>query len=184
MRKIEEGYIKGSTSFITKEKTELIIDQMKNCVCQVVGNKIGTGFFCKIPHKDKLIPVLITNYHIIDDNFLNRNKKLNLLLDEKKVCLQLSINKSRKFYSSKEDESDIMILNIKEEDEINNYLELDENLFKKIQKYHMKTVQYIFCIILMQIKSQYLMVLDLKKKKIMILYINVTQNLVPLEDRS
>ena len=64
---------------------------MKNCVCRVVGNNIGTGFFCKIPHKDKLIPVLITNYHISDDDFLNRCKKLNLLLDEKKGCLQLSI---------------------------------------------------------------------------------------------
>ena len=35
---------------------------------------MGTGFFTKIKVREALIPVLITNYHVISDNFLkNKN---------------------------------------------------------------------------------------------------------------
>ena len=128
---IEEGYTKGSVNFISKAKTELILEQMKKCICQVDGNKIGTGFFCKILYKDELIPVLITNYHIIDDNFLKSKEQLNIFIDQKKICKKISLKKDRKIYSSKREDNDIMILKLKEEDGINNYLELDANLFNK-----------------------------------------------------
>jgi len=51
---------------------------MKKCVCKINGNKSGTGFFCKIEYKNELIPEIMTNYHIIDDNFLEGKKQINV----------------------------------------------------------------------------------------------------------
>ena len=79
----EEGLIKGSIDWITIEKTETILDQMKKCVCKVIGNKIGTGFFCKVLYQNELIPVMITNYHIIDDDFIENNKQIKISINDK-----------------------------------------------------------------------------------------------------
>lgn len=47
----------------------MILSQMEKNVCKIFteyGAK-GTGFFCKIPYPDnkRLLPVLVTNNHII-----------------------------------------------------------------------------------------------------------------------
>ena len=52
-----------------KEIDENILNQMNNCVCRIYNKGEGTGFFTKIPFKSKLLPVLITNNHIININF-------------------------------------------------------------------------------------------------------------------
>ena len=51
---IDIGIIKGSIDQIPIEKAEKILFQMKNCVCKIHGNKIGTGFFCKILFEKKI----------------------------------------------------------------------------------------------------------------------------------
>ena len=54
---IKEKFIEDNPNPITLESTEIILNQMKNCVCKIYmdnGNK-GTGFFCKIPFPDKII---------------------------------------------------------------------------------------------------------------------------------
>ena len=66
---IKEKYIEDYPIPITLESTEIILSQMKSSVCKIYldnGNK-GTGFFCKIPYPDNkhLLPVLVTNNHII-----------------------------------------------------------------------------------------------------------------------
>ena len=45
--KIEEGLIKGSIDIISIEKTELLLKQMKNCICKINGNKKVQDFFVK-----------------------------------------------------------------------------------------------------------------------------------------
>ena len=40
---IDIGIIKGSIDQIPIEKAEKILFQMKNCVCKINRNKIGTG---------------------------------------------------------------------------------------------------------------------------------------------
>ena len=59
---------------ISLECTEKIIKQMKSKVCKILldsGN--GTGFFCKIKFpNNKLIPVLITNNHVINECILKK----------------------------------------------------------------------------------------------------------------
>ena len=49
------------------------MEQMERNICQIrVGNEQGTEFFCKIPFPDKhnMLPVFITNNHVINEDFL------------------------------------------------------------------------------------------------------------------
>ena len=57
---------------ITMEKIYKILEQMKYCICKIFLKKgeSGTGFFCKISYNNESYPVLITNYHIINDKYL------------------------------------------------------------------------------------------------------------------
>ena len=65
---IKEKYISTSPEPVSLKGTENILDQMNNFVCRIFNNGKGTGFFTKIPFKSKLLPVLITNNHIINQN--------------------------------------------------------------------------------------------------------------------
>ena len=122
----EEALIKESLP--PKPLKESKLKDMINKICRIsVGKKIGTGFFCEINYKNKLIPVLITNYHIINDNILENEKQINIYIND--YCKQINIDKNRKIYSSKNDEYDIMIIKLKEEDGIKDYLKIDPNIF-------------------------------------------------------
>ena len=66
--KIVEGLVKGAEPPKLLENTNL--KYMKDYICKVSGKIVGTGFFCKIKYEDKLIPVLMTNYHVLDDNYI------------------------------------------------------------------------------------------------------------------
>ena len=98
-----------------------------NCICRINGNLPGSGFFCKIKFEGKLTPVLITNYHVVNDDFMNQNTKLTFYI--KNDLHSINIDKDSKIYSSIRDKYDMMIIRLKE-DEVNNYLEIDENIFK------------------------------------------------------
>ena len=129
---IEEGEIKGAIDSASKQQTETILKQMENSVCRIMSDKFGTGFFSKIELNGKKIPVLITNYHIINDVFFAKEKIIKIYF--RKDCIPIKLNKDRKVYSSNKDIYDIMIMKIDEErDEIKNinYLEFDDWLFNK-----------------------------------------------------
>ena len=122
---IDEGLPQGAEEAIPLYKTEY--KSKENYICKINGNKAGTGFFCKIEFEGKPIPVLITNYHVVNDDFMNQNKKLTFYI--KKELHSIDIDKNSKIYSSIRDEYDLMIIRLKE-GEVNNYLEIDENIFK------------------------------------------------------
>ena len=129
--RIEEGYCgEFQEPEIDKKIKELMEEQKKTCICQVIGKKSGTGFFCKIPYNYETILVLITNYHIIDDEFLENNEFIEIVIN-KSIAKKFRIDENRKIYSSKNYEYDIMIIKLYETDGINNYLELDKNLFNE-----------------------------------------------------
>ena len=70
----KEKKIKNGIEPVSIERTEKIINQMKNCVCKIYSNgSTGTGFFTKIPYKNKYIKVLITNNHVLDENDIKNN---------------------------------------------------------------------------------------------------------------
>ena len=73
---IKEGIIPKAKPIQPLNQTEL--KHKVKYFCKIIGNEVGTGFFCKITYEDKLIPVLITNYHVIDDNYIQENNDLKI----------------------------------------------------------------------------------------------------------
>jgi len=129
---------------ISLETTEIILDQMKNYIwkiCPENGEK-GTGFFCKIrfPNKENLLPVLITNNHVIDEKTLEKQNKITLLNtnnETKEIEIKNSIKYTNKEY-------DITIIELKDKnDEINKYLELDSNIFSNTNNIYVGESIYI-----------------------------------------
>jgi len=138
---IPETCIEDSPNPLTIEGTETILFQMKNCLCKILGNdgKKGTGFFCKIPYLKKLLPVLITNNHILDENKISKDKKIELTLNDDKKVLVINLDNSRIKIINKE--LDITFIEIKKEDNINNFLEIDKNIDKGLQNiYNHKSI--------------------------------------------
>ena len=99
----------------------------ENCICKIIGKNKGTGFFSKIEYEGNLVPVLITNYHVIDDDYMEKNNKLNYYIN--KDLNVIDINKDSKLYSSSDYKYDIMIIRLKE-GQAKAYLEIDNNIFK------------------------------------------------------
>ena len=110
--------------------------QMEKCICKISkielrGQIIGTGFFSKIPFPDKKnqLPVLITDSSIIDEMSFKEGGKFEITTNEGKILKSLDL-KNRMRYTSKE--FGTTILEIKDEDKINNYLELEELIINNI----------------------------------------------------
>ena len=79
---MDEGIIKEAVDSITIKQTEEILNQMKKSICKIKGKFTGTGFFCYINYEDKEIPSLITNYHVLDDNYIKQNKKILINMND------------------------------------------------------------------------------------------------------
>ena len=128
--RVDEGKIKGSKEIVPLDKTDL--KRMSKCICKLSGEKIGTGFFCKIEYNNKLIPFLITNYHVINEDYLKDKKQLKFYINDDYQII--NINEKSKIYSSVREEYDVFIIKIKDDDEINNFLEIDKNIFNNLSE--------------------------------------------------
>ena len=107
--------------------------QMENSVCKITcsdGKSTGTGFFCKIPFPDnyKFLPVLITNNHILNENDLTKDNRINFTLNNNKLSYSIFIDDSRKVDTS--DKYDVTIIELREKDgiELNSFIELDDEI--------------------------------------------------------
>ena len=107
--KIEEGLIKGEQRFKLLKDTKK--KNMIKYICKISGNKIGTGFFCKIKYKNELIPVLMTNYHIIDDYYIKNEKQIILYINDNMKIIK--VEEDSIFYSSETNKYDIIIIKLK-----------------------------------------------------------------------
>ena len=131
MERINEKLINDNPIIISFECTKKILEQMKKCVCKITfGKEKGTGFFCKIPFPDKnnMILVFITNNHVIN----KLNEKIIIYIEEECEERKILINNDRMIYMNDDKKYDITIVEIKEEDNIANYLELDDNIIDDI----------------------------------------------------
>ncbi len=121
---------KNSPVPIDISRTKIILDQMINCICKIkIKDTFGTGFFCEIPfyYNKSTIKVLMTNCHVLDDINYCINKELNIVLNDKEEKT-INLGIERKTYFNMD--YDIALIELKESDNINNFLELDDNLFK------------------------------------------------------
>ena len=123
----QEKLIKEQPIPVSLQNTKKILFQMENCVCKIYMNNggIGTGFLCKIPFNNNLLPVLITNNHVLNENDIDNNKIIKLMINNK--AKKIEIDNSRKKYTNNDKNIDITIIEIKPiKDGINNYLKIDD----------------------------------------------------------
>ena len=127
----KEKFLLNSPLPIPIKGIEIILYQMKKCVCKIYrkdGIK-GTGFFCKIPYKNELLPILVTNWHILTLEEINYNKEIKLSLNDDKEFKVIKIDENRKIFSDKDLDATFVEINIKN-DKINDFLEIDEDINK------------------------------------------------------
>ena len=133
MEEDKENVLVGYPNIISYECTKKIKEQMEKNICKInIGKSQGTGFFCKIPFPDlnNMLPVFITNNHIIDKELLYKNDiKIKIDIYDESDIKEIDLNNRIKYTN---EEYDITIIEIKKEDKINNYLELDEIIINDI----------------------------------------------------
>ena len=130
MSVIEEISIKDALSPVSIKSTEIILDQMKNCVCKIHKGKInGTGFFIRISYNNKLYDLLVTNNHVLKEQDINTGKIISISLNNEQISKEIKIDSNRKKYTNKN--LDVTIIEIKKEDNINNFLLLDDRILNK-----------------------------------------------------
>ena len=131
----------GYPDSISLECTDIIIKQMRSKVCKIFSNSCnGTGFFCKIKFpNNKLVPVLITNNHVIGESILNdENQKISYSI-YKKEMKYIKLNNRMK-YTSPQDKFDVTIIEIKESDKINDEMFFDLELNENNSDFYKKTI--------------------------------------------
>ena len=140
---IKEKYISKSPEPVSLKGTENILDQMNNCVCRIFNKVKGTGFFTKIPFQSKLLPVLITNNHIINQNDIINNNIISIYLNNNKIEKIIELDNNRIRYTN--EKLDITIIEIKEnKDKLNNkYIELDDNIINYFKLNKNKEPNYL-----------------------------------------
>ena len=107
---------------------EKILEQMRYFVCKInlLDGSKGIGFFCKISNNGNALPVLITGNHLIDEKILNEMQNISITINnkEKKISFKNRIKYTNKKYN-------ITIIEIKpNRDEINHFLEIDDNILE------------------------------------------------------
>ena len=146
----QEKYINTSPEPVSLEGTEKILFQMKNSICKIhkSNGSNATGFFCKIKYfnEQNLLPVLITNNHVLNEDDIADKKNVFITINNEKENKSIYIDESRKKYTSSK--FDITIIEIKKSDniEFKTFLGIDENIFKDepIDFYRQKSIYLIY----------------------------------------
>ena len=138
-KNISDNYIQSLLQNVKNQDNQIVLfEQIKKimnfgidkCVCKIKAKiKHGTGFFCNIPHKE--IKVLITNNHIIDEDYLYKENRLVYSITEMGQEVFKEINLTKKRYKLTNKDYDFTIIEILKEDKINNYLEVNQDIFNK-----------------------------------------------------
>jgi ubiquitin C-terminal hydrolase len=127
---IQERCLKNDFKSIPLETIKYILGQMEKNICKIrcKYGDYGTGFLSLIPFPDKskLLPVLITNNHILEKNDITPGKIIEFTVNNDNSFYRIIIDKSRKTYTS--EFFDIIFIEIKSNDglPINLFLEIDD----------------------------------------------------------
>ena len=142
---ILEKHIEKSPIPVSIEGIEQILFQMKNSICKIIkcdGEK-GTGFFCRIPCNNyNLLPVLISNNHVLNEDDIQNNKKIEFTINDDRKSRSIKIDKNRIKYTN--EELDVTIIEIKpKEDKIDNFLDIDFSIEKDLENIYNNKSIYI-----------------------------------------
>ena len=127
---LEEDKIHNEQKTIFRFGFYNIYKPYEKCVCKIIikadgKENCGTGFFCYLPSKQ--MRVLITNNHIIDQNFLDKEEKLTIYLEEKEKQEKIIIDLNSGRFKITNKELDYTLIEILDEDLIDDFFEVDEN---------------------------------------------------------
>ncbi len=125
----QEVYLNKQPDPVPIEGAKKILYQLENCICKIhkIKGEKGTGFFSNIPYLDKTLPFLITNNHVLNESDIEVNKIIELTINNEVKEIKMDITKIR--FTNKE--LDVTFIEIKpDEDDIHNFLELDEDINK------------------------------------------------------
>ena len=131
---IKEKVVNTDFKSISFESMKCILEQMDKNICKIKCKYggYGTGFFCLIPFPDKLnlLPVLITNNHVLEENDIAQGKIIEFSFSNDKYFYRITIDNLRKKYTNIYYDS--TFIEIKKNDglNINLFLEIDETIYK------------------------------------------------------
>ena len=180
---IKEKNLEKYLTPVSLIQTEIILKQMKTSICKIClkdGSK-GTGFFCRIPfpNQQNLLEVLITNNHVVNQSFLNKEDNLVVKLfndkDKGGSIKNIKLNNKMKYTN---DIYDITIIEIKRNiDEIYNFLDLDINIMEdnSEETYTANTIYLLGYPKSEDVKASYGIINNIELKKVMNLIIIVVQ---------
>ena len=112
MEEQKESILNNYPNIISYDCSKKIIEQMERNICKInIGKEQGTGFFCKIPFptQNQMLPVFITNNHVINKDTLNK-EKIKLDIKEAETMKEIKLNNRMKYTN---EEYDITIIEIK-----------------------------------------------------------------------
>lgn len=125
----------GTGIYFDLEACKLIINQIEKGVCTIKeGNREAVIFPCKIPfpNKHNLLKVFITNNSILNEDILNR-KNENILINLNGETKSINLSNRRKYLSK---EYNTTIIELKDDDGIQEYLEIDDKINEKFINYY------------------------------------------------
>ena len=131
---IKEKSLANISDPISIDILKIIIEQIEESICKIYCRKggNGTGFFCLIPFPNKfnLLPVLITNNHVLEKEDIKLNSKIKFTLNNDNKQFEIFIDNKRKVFTN--DKFDITIIEIKKNDnlKLDKFLEIDDQIFK------------------------------------------------------
>ena len=118
MNYIPEKELDKIPKSISIEQMDIIKMQMKTSICKIIcpSGGFGTGFFCKIyfPDEFHLLPVLMTNNHVLNENDIKPGNSIIMTLDNEKLRFKIIIDNQRKIYTNTEYDITIIELNQKD----------------------------------------------------------------------
>ena len=125
----------GGLPPLSKTQNKMILFQLEKTVCKIhkVNGMTATGFLCKIPFPDQfsLLHALVTNNHVVNKQDLQLNKTIKITFGDHEIEKYLKLDESRLVYTNSSENIDITIIQIKpKEDNLNDFLDVDENIFK------------------------------------------------------
>ena len=84
----------------------------------------------------------MTNYHLINDQYIYNNKEIRFSLNDDSVMKKIEIDDNRKIYSNKK--YDTTIIEIRpEKDKLYNFLDIDEKIYIDESQNFYKNIQFI-----------------------------------------
>jgi len=114
---------------------KIMTSGIEDCVFKIIRENekheyiTGTGFFCNISSKN--IKALITSNHVLDQIFLENEKKLKYIIDTDNKKYEKEINLEIDRYKNTGVDVDFTIIEILPEDNITNFLEVDKYINSK-----------------------------------------------------